>query len=144
MSSIENINRRSLMKLLAMASPAFLGSVALPAESAVGTPQAKAAKATRTGRPRLFYNAAALKRIRQTLSTDPATDAYLKSHGEELLKADFIPESVAKIGGGQQSNYGVPGSQIADMGLTLGLLYQLTNEERYAEKLRSALLYYTA
>jgi oligo-alginate lyase len=130
------------MKLLAMASPAFLGSVALPAESTVGAPQASAAKGRRTGRPRLFYNAAALKRIRHTLSSDPATDAYLKSHGEELLKADFIPEGVAEIGGGQQSNYGVPGSQIADMGLTLGLLYQLTDEKRYAEKLRSALLYY--
>lgn len=130
------------MKLLAIASPVFLGSVSLRAEPFVNPSVENAAKGRRIGRPRLFYDTIALKLIRQMLSSDPATNAFLRSHGEEMLKADFIPESVAEIGGGQQSNYGVPGSQIAEMGLTLGLLYQLTGEKRYAEKLRSALLYY--
>ena len=130
------------MKLMVLASPAFLGSVSLPAEPVATPSREKAANARRIGRPRLFYNATALKHLRQMLSSDPATDASLKNHGEELLKADLIPESAAEIGGGQQSSYGVPGGQIADMGLTLGLLYQLTGEKRYAEKLRSALLHY--
>jgi hypothetical protein len=142
MSSIENINRRSLMKLLAIASPVFLSSVSLPAEHVANPSRENAAKGRRIGRPSLFYNAAALRHLRQMLSSDPPADAFLRNHGEELLKADLIPESVAEIGGGQQSNYGVPGSQIADMGLTLGLLYHLTGEKRYADKLRSALLYY--
>ena len=138
----ENLSRRTLMKLMALASPVFLGPVSLLAEPVANPPQENTAKGWQIGRPRLFYNTAALKRIRQMLSSDPATDAFLKNHGEELLKADFFPESVAEIGGGQQANYHVPGSQIADMGLTLGLLYQLTGEKRYADKLRSALLYY--
>jgi len=141
-SQSENLSRRTLMKLMALASPVFIGSVSLLAEPVANAPQENTAKGRRIGRPRLFYNTAALKRIRQMLSSDPATDAFLKTHGEELLKADFFPESVAEIGGGQQANYHVPGSQIADMGLTLGLLYQLTGEKQYADKLRSALLYY--
>jgi hypothetical protein len=142
MTLIENISRRSLMKLIAMASPAFLGSVALRSEPVANPPHENAAKGRRIGRPRLFYNTTALQRIRRTLASDPVTDSLLKNHGEELLKAEFYPESVAEIGGGQQANYNLPGSQIADMGLTLGLLYQLTGEKRYAEKLRSALLHY--
>jgi hypothetical protein len=141
-SQPENLSRRTLMKLMALASPAFLGSVSSRAEPVANPPQENAAKGRRIARPKLFYNTTALKPIRQMLSSDPAPDAFLKNHGEELLKADFIPESVAEIGGGQQANYHVPGSQIADMGLTLGLLYQLTGEKRYADKLRSALLYY--
>ena len=31
---------------------------------------------------------------------------------------------------------------MSEMGLTLGLLYQLTGEQRYADKLREAMLYY--
>jgi oligo-alginate lyase len=142
MSSIENISRRSLMKLLAIVSAVFLGSASLRAEPIANPSEENAAKGRRIGRPRLFYNTTALKHIRQMLSSDPAKGAFLRNHGDELLKADFIPESVAEIGGGQQSNYGAPGRQIADMGLTLGLLYQLTGEKRYANKLRSALLYY--
>ncbi len=130
------------MKLLAMASPA-LCAVNSHLASAHGIAADHSTAARREPRrPRLFYNTTALKRIRQMLASDPVTDAYLKQHGEELLKADFIPESVAEIGGGQQASYGVPGAQIADMGLTLGLLYQFTGEQRYADKLRSALLYY--
>jgi len=130
------------MKLMALASPAFLGSVTLPAESVANSPVQHTAKGRRIDRPRLFYSPAALTHLRQMLSSAPATDVFLRSHGEQLLKADLIPESVAEIGGGQQSSYGLPGSQIADMGLTLGLLYQLTGEKQYAEKLRGALLYY--
>ena len=36
-----------------------------------------------------------------------------------------------------------PGDQIGRMAMTLGLAYQVTGHSRYAEKLRSALLYYS-
>ena len=46
------------------------------------------------------------------------------------------------IGVGQHANYGEPGNQISEMGLTLGLLYHLTGEKIYADKLRDAMFYY--
>ena len=93
-------------------------------------------------RPRLFYNSASLNRLRQWFASDAAANAALKERGEELLAADFIPESVATSGPGQQQNFFTPGDQISEMGLTLGLLYHLTGEERYADKLKEAMFYY--
>ncbi len=93
------------MKLMALASPAFFGSVPMLAEPVANSSRQNSANSRRIGRPRLFYNTTALKHIQQMLSSDPATDAFLKNHGEELLRADLVPESVAEIGGGQQSNY---------------------------------------
>ncbi len=81
--------------------------------------------------------------MRQMLAADAGADAALKQRGEELLAAEPVPESVAMIGGGQQAHYAKPGNQITETGLTLGLLFQLTGDRRYAEKLREALLYYT-
>jgi hypothetical protein len=104
MSSIENITRRSVMKLLAMVSPAMCPSSSASG-GAIGDHAGSGVAADRQKRrPRLFYDTAALKHIRQMLASDPATDAFLKHRGEELLKADFIPESVAEIGGGQQAD----------------------------------------
>lgn len=93
-------------------------------------------------RPRLFYSVALLKEIKRMLSLDVHAKTVLKQRGEELLRAELVPESIAEIGGGQQANYRTPGDQIANMGLTLGLLYHLTDDKRYAAKLRHALLFY--
>lgn len=137
----ENLSRRTLVKLMALASPALLGSPLYAAanENSRGV-MANSQPISR--RPRLFYNAASLKRIQHMLAADAAANAALRQRGDELLKADFFPENVADIGGGQQANYSTPANQTADMGLTLGLLFHLTGEKRYAEKLRNALLYY--
>ena len=94
------------------------------------------------GHPRLFYNAASLEPLRRILATDAVADARLKKSGKQWLAAELIPETVAMHGPGQHADYGEPGNQISDMGFTLGLLYQLTGEEQYADKLREALLYY--
>ncbi len=59
-----------------------------------------------------------------------------------MLAASLIPESAAMKGESQHASYGKPGTQMADFGLTLGLLYQLTGDKRYAEKLLEAMLYY--
>jgi len=148
MHSPDSISRRSLIKLMTMASPALCGTAGMPAalpvafqssDPAVGKPAA----VREMHRPRLFYDAASLDRMKQMLASDASADAALKKRGEELMAADLYPESVAEIGGGQQANYITPGNQIAEMGLTLGLLYHLTGDEKYASKLRDALLYYT-
>lgn len=137
----ELLTRRSLVKLMALASSGALGSSLLAAEDQ-HSPAAIERSRAHSGRPRLFYNAASLKQIQHMLAADVHAAEALKQRGEGLLKAEFIPESVAEIGGGQQANYVTPASQVADMGLTLGLLFHLTGDRRYAEKLQNALLYY--
>ena len=143
MNSFNDISRRSLIKLMAMASPAIYGATSMLAgdvqsDSLVTKPVA----ARGQHRPRLFYNAASLGRMRHMLASDANADAALKKRGEELLATALVPERVAEIGGGQQANYATPGNQITEMGLTLGLLFHLTGDKRYADKLREALLYY--
>lgn len=124
---------------MAMASPAMSGLTPSIANAEHdGEPLAY-----RRRHPRLFYNVTSLGRIRQTLASDVRANTALKKRGEELLTAAFVPETVAEIGGGQQANYITPANQIAEMGLTLGLLFHLTGDGRYADKLRDALLYYT-
>jgi hypothetical protein len=139
MKLIDNISRRSLIKLMtlagaAMSRPASLLAEVVPGQAADGRAEAD--------HPRLYYNAASLEDLRQRLATEVAVDANLKRRGEELLAADLIPETAAMVGEGQHANYGEPGNQMSDMGLTLGLLYQLTGDKRYADKLREAMSYY--
>jgi oligo-alginate lyase len=137
----EGLSRRALLKLMALASPGLLGARIVAAAVPEQTPATMGARSA-SGHPRLFYTADSLKQIRRMLEADQATNAALQQKGEALLNAEFIPETVAEIGGGQQANYIAPATQISDMGLTLGLLFQLTGEEKYAVKLRDALLYY--
>jgi hypothetical protein len=144
MHSFDHVSRRSLIKLMALASPALCASASLPASpNADGSAIYPSAGGPQTRRPRLFYNANSLRRMRAMLASDANAEAALKERGEVLLAAELIPEKIAEIGGGQQANYATPGNQITEMGLTLGLLYHLTGEKRYADKLREALLYYT-
>ena len=137
----ENLSRRTLVKLIALASPALLGSP-LAAADGQKSPGAVSKTQTVSGRPRLFYNAPSLERIQHMLAADATANTALRQRGDELLKAEFFPESVAEVGGGQQANYSTPANQVADMGLTLGLLFHLTGDKRYAKKLHNALLYY--
>jgi oligo-alginate lyase len=136
-----NLSRRGLIKLMALASPVLLG-----AQLEAGIEQSSRENGLKPrlhpGRPRLFYTAESLKQVQRMLAADPVAHAALRRKGEALLNASFYPESVAEIGGGQQANYITPATQIADMGLTLGLLYHLTGDEKYAARLRDALLYY--
>jgi oligo-alginate lyase len=127
------ISRREALKLLAMA-----GCMAGGANSATAFTPAR-----QTRRPYLFYNASTLRQLKQAIGRDSSIMASLRKQGDDLLNAAFVPESVALVGGGQQAHYGLPANQIADMSLTLGLLFQLTDDPRYANKLTEALLYYT-
>ncbi len=61
---------------------------------------------------------------------------------EALTDARLVPETMAEEGGGQHANYGRPSGQISEMGLTLGLVFHVTGEKRFAEKLRETMLAY--
>ncbi|MDE3068351.1 MAG: heparinase II/III-family protein [Verrucomicrobiota bacterium] len=140
---VERISRRSLIKLVLLAGPVMCRPFSLLAEALPGSSAGRAPGAdVLPQHPRLFYNAASLDRLRPMLAADAATHAVLKKHGDKLLAANFIPEGEAMRGVGQHASYGLPGKQMSEMGLTLGLLYHLTGDERYADKLRDALLYY--
>jgi oligo-alginate lyase len=144
MEPADAISRRSLIKLMLLAGPMMSRPISL---FAAGTPASSnpgglSQNAQSSSHPRLFYNAASLDRLRQSLTSDVATYEALKKRGEELLSADFIPESVAMNGPGQQQNFGAPGDQMSEMGLALGLLYHLTGDKKYADKLQAAMFYY--
>jgi oligo-alginate lyase len=144
MDSVETISRRSLIKLMLLAGPMMSRPVSLLAEVApIPSPAGRAAESGQSpSRPRLFFNLASVDRLRQSFARDAAAYEDLKKRGEELLAADFIPESVAKSGPGQQQNFGAPGDQMSEMGLSLGLLFHLTDDKRYSDKLRDAMFYY--
>ena len=141
MNAVENISRRSLIKMMLLAGPLMSQPISLLAGDAPSAGR-DVGNGRRPARPRLFYNADSLEHLRQWLASDEKASDALKRRGEKLLATDFIPESVAKTGLGQQQNFGAPGDQMSEMGLTLGLLYHLTGEKRYADKLREAMFYY--
>lgn len=132
-----SLTRRAMLKLLAAASAGAMSPVASPQSPAV-----TATPAIRSDHPRLFYDAATLDRLKVQLAQDTAAAALFHQRSDALLAAALVPESTALIGGGQQANYGQPANQVADMGITLGLAFRLTGDERYAHKLREALVYY--
>ena len=143
MKPTENISRRDLIKLMVLAGPAICQPVSLLADIIPGQSGAgKAGAAQSSEHPRLFYNATSLEQLQQMLSTDQTTVASLKKRGEELLAARPISETDAMRGEGQHASYGEPAKQMSEMGLTLGLLYHLTGDKRYADKLRETMLYY--
>ena len=144
MNRVENINRRSLLKLMILSGSIAARPVSLLADMAPSPPTTgrESGISLPPGHPRLFYNSDSLHHLRQWLTADTAARDTLHKRGRELLAADFIPESVAMRGHGQQEDFVVPGVQISEMGLTLGLLYHLTGDKRYADKLREALLFY--
>jgi hypothetical protein len=96
-------------------------------------------------RPRLFFDPERIVRLRQQIQEEgPVKEAWsrLLSRADRLLQAEFVSEDYAERGSGQHGNYGAPSSQVSDLGMTLGLAYQVTGQESYAQKLRDALLYY--
>ena len=140
---VETISRRDLLKLMILAGPMMSRPSSLLADvvPAPSTGPDNGAEAL-PRHPRLFYNADSLERLRQRLASDAAADGALKRQGDELMAAGFIPESEAMRGIGQHASYGRPARQMSAMGLTLGVLFHLTGDERYAGKLRDAMLYY--
>lgn len=139
-----NFSRRDVIKLMTLAGAAVCRPVSMLADVLPGQiADAAVSGSPQAVHPRLFYNAASVEQLRRILATEVAMNAGLKRRGEELLAADLISESVAMQGEGQHASYGEPGMQMSEMGLTLGLLFHLTGDKRYADKLREAMLYYS-
>lgn len=95
-----------------------------------------------SARPHLYLNPESLLLQKNRFTADRQWASELTAKGQELLAEEFIPESVAEQGGGQQARYILPARQMSAMGLTLGLLFQLTGEDKYAIKLQDAMSYY--
>jgi oligo-alginate lyase len=144
MKSSDSFSRRDLIKWMTLTSAALCRPVSLLADSGAGhAATAEPDLKFPMSRPRLIYNQAAVEQLRKEMGADAALATELKKNGEKLIAAEFIPEDVAMRGEGQHASYGKPGDQMTDMGLALGLLFQLTGDARYAQKLRDAMLYYS-
>jgi hypothetical protein len=115
-----------------------------PALAAAGA-QYKSGAAWVASRPRLYFDAKAVDRIRRGATAggdlQDRWTAVLDS-ARRLLETELVPEEIAERGGGQHANYGAPGGQISNMGLTLGLAWHITGEKQFAEKLRQTMLAY--
>jgi len=98
-----------------------------------------------SNRPRLFFTAERIKNLQEHAARDSvfkeASDKIIE-RADRLFNAELVSKEYAEGGTGQHGNYNRPSGQIADMGATLGLAYQMTCEKRYAAKLRDAMIHY--
>jgi hypothetical protein len=129
------MNRRELMQAIVASTIAAASTPLIRARAIVES------VADHT-HPKLYLIPSTLAHLHHRFNTDADWSAQLMRDGETLLAEEFIPESVAEEGGGQQANYGKPAQQIAFMGVALGLLYQLTKQAKYAAKLYAAMQHY--
>jgi len=98
-----------------------------------------------SNRPRLFFTAERIKNLQERAAKDSVfkeASNKIIERADRLLEAELVSKEYAEGGSGQHGNYKRPSSQIADMGTTLGLAYRMTGEERYAEKLRDAMIHH--
>ncbi|MDP8246269.1 MAG: heparinase II/III family protein [Candidatus Hinthialibacter antarcticus] len=104
-----------------------------------------AAPAWSTQFPRLFFTQAKVEALQQKLPNDEALQAAWKQilgRADRYLNDELVSLDYAESGSGQHGNYGRPSNQVRGMAAMLGLAYQMTGEEKYAEKLRLALLHF--
>ncbi len=96
-------------------------------------------------RPRLFFTAENIRQFRERIGRDDTLrQAWLKmrERADRLLEEELVSKEYSEGGKGQHGNYGRPSNQVVTMGSTLGLAYRMTGDNRYAEKLREALLHH--
>lgn len=97
-------------------------------------------------RPRLFFDSEWVLRFQKLLKANSIVQtewaAWLKE-ADSLLNEPLINEDYADEVDSQHGLYHVPGNQINKMGKILGTVFQVTGEEKYASKLRDALLFYS-
>jgi len=108
-------------------------------------PISSSATSWESSRPRLFFTPERIKRLRYRIKNEKTfRQAWLnlRERAEHLLKEKLVSKEYADGGKGQHGNYGRPSSQVVNMASTLGLAYQMTGEERYAKKLREALIHF--
>jgi oligo-alginate lyase len=132
------MNRRELMQGIIASA---IASAGIPYARATAFSPRSAADSVR---PRLYLNPPTLAHLQERFRADAEWAAQLVRDGDAMLAEDLVPESVAEQGGGAQANYVRPSHQLAFMSVTLGLLYQLTKQVKYAAKLHAALEHYTS
>ncbi|WP_248924278.1 heparinase II/III domain-containing protein [Paenibacillus hamazuiensis] len=96
--------------------------------------------------PYLYFNRAWAAQFRAELEKNERIrrewSGYLKL-ADQLLEQSFTDEAWADAEDSQHGRYGPPSEQVARMGTVLGLVYQVTGEKAYGDKLKSALLHYS-
>ena len=125
--------------IICLGTDSFSQSAYLEGGAALARPMRK------LSRPMLLFTAEKLERLRKRIDEDKLfNEAWGKVLGraDRLLDAKLVSKEYAEGGSGQHGNYGRPSSQIVDMAGTLGLAYQMTGDNRYAKKLRDALIHY--
>jgi hypothetical protein len=110
-----------------------------------GTESPASDAAWNSARPRLFFTAEKMARLRQRIEQDERIRAAwqrIRERADRQLKEGLVAKDYAESGTGQHGNYGAPSGQIASMAPTLGLAYCVTGNQEYARKLKEALLHY--
>ncbi len=118
------------------------GSVLLAPEL-LAQPSAQPGAGVVSGRPRLFFPPDRIAGLRRRLATDASVQsgwAKLLRRADDLVQARLLAPQDADGGGGKQGNYHEVSDQMKDLGLTLSLAWRMTGDERYARKLREAML----
>ncbi|MGH9840291.1 MAG: hypothetical protein ACREEM_16035, partial [Blastocatellia bacterium] len=141
------MKRRDFMKSAAVITGAQLARGERPQQSANGDRIENWMKQ----HPRLYFNQQAIARLRQRVKTDDGFKlrwSKLIERAGALAQAELVTEAMARQparqGNAARANYPQASGQLSAMGMTLGLAYHVTGEERYAQKLRQALLHYAA
>ncbi len=97
--------------------------------------------------PRLLFTVGELGALRDRCAREPETEgelARIRTEAEAKLKKEFLTEEYANSVYSQHGRFYEIGDSFTDAAHTLGLLYCLTGEKRYAEKLRDGMLHYAA
>jgi len=98
-----------------------------------------------TGHPRLYYTPKRLAELKRRISSEKQfKDAWetMLERADRYVGEKLVSKEYAEGGQGQHGNYGRPSKQMSGMGAALGLAFQMTGEEKYAKKLREAMLHY--
>lgn len=104
-------------------------------------------RAEEVGGPRLFFTQDRVERLRERAAADSGVSEAMEGvmrRAQKMLIEPLVAREEAESGGGQHGNYGRPSGQMAKLGSVLGLAYRLTGDERYAVRLKEAMLHYGA
>ncbi len=106
----------------------------------------ESASSWRTEHPRLYFSQERIDPFKEKLSHDEEIKKAwknIKERADKYVDEQLVSLDYAESGSGQHGNYGRPSNQMSRMGANLGLAYQITGEEKYAEKLRKAMLHFS-
>lgn len=95
--------------------------------------------------PGLFFDKAWVDQFRTRLTENEALHTQWSkwvAQADQLITEAFVDEAWADEVDSQHGRYDKPSHQITKMGIMLGMVYQVTGEQKYAQKLREALLHY--